>query len=418
MSVEFRLLTVDDDLEPDLDLARRAFGPFGEAERNRRLASARASVVSGRYLGAFDGSRQVGSARYFDMRQWWHGRSLPMAGVAGVKVAPEERGRGVGRVLMSRLLGLIAERGYPLSVLYPATTGIYRALGWELAGGQYQVEVPARSLRSLQPPDVPGGPDGAGGAGAGGGAAGQSAPAIRRGGPADAARMIAMMGELHASGRDCGPVTFDVESFAHSLDDEDIYCFLAADGLLAYQWNRADNEVLVYGLQAASAPATRVLWAIVASHGTMARTVRAIARPADPITWLVREPDVRLSRREMWMLRLVDAPAAMAGRGFPDGASLAVRLAVQDADRPANAGQWLLQVSGGKGDLARADVRAGRPGRAARPLRLGPRGLAALYAGTPLAALRCAGLAADGDPAADAALDEAFAGTAFMYDYF
>jgi predicted acetyltransferase len=32
-----------------------------------------------------------------DMRQWWHGRAVPMAGVAGIKVAPEYPGRGVGR---------------------------------------------------------------------------------------------------------------------------------------------------------------------------------------------------------------------------------------------------------------------------------------------------------------------------------
>jgi predicted acetyltransferase len=421
VSVEFRLLTADDDLEPDLDLARRAFGPFGEAERERRLASARASVVSGRYLGAFDGSRQVGSARYFDMRQWWHGRSLPMAGVAGVKVAPEERGRGVGRGLMTELLAQIAERGYPLSALYPATTGLYRSVGWELAGGQYQVEVPARSLRSLQPPDRQALPDGPGvragagdGSGAASGAASRAAPVIRRGGPADAARMITLIGELHARGRDCGPVTFDTESFAHSLDDEDIYCYLAADGLLAYQWNRSDEEVLVYGLQAGSAATTRMLWAIVASHGTIARSVRAIAAPADPVSWLVREPDVRLARREMWMLRLVDAPAAIAGRGFPDGTELAVPLALHDGERPSNSGQWLLQVSGGKGELSRSSL----PASAAPPLRLGSRGLAALYAGTPLATLRGAGLAADGDLAADAAVDEAFTGTAFMYDYF
>jgi hypothetical protein len=30
---------------------------------------------------------------------------------------------------MTALLGLIAERGYPVSVLYPATMAIYRSLG-------------------------------------------------------------------------------------------------------------------------------------------------------------------------------------------------------------------------------------------------------------------------------------------------
>jgi hypothetical protein len=51
-------------------------------------------------------------------------------------------------------------------------------------------------------------------------------------------------------------------------------------------------------------------------------------------------------------------------------------------------------------------------------LTLGPRGLAALYAGTSLATLRLAGLAAGGTPAADAALDAAFAATPYVVDDF
>src|SRR5260370_39783762 len=75
-----------------VDVAGRAFGPFDEAGRARRLAEARAAVGDGRYYAAFDGPRMVAAAGFHDMRQWWHGRGLRMAGVAGVKGAPEERG--------------------------------------------------------------------------------------------------------------------------------------------------------------------------------------------------------------------------------------------------------------------------------------------------------------------------------------
>jgi hypothetical protein len=54
------------------------------------------------------------------------------------------------------------------------------------------------------------------------------------------------------------------------------------------------------------------------------------------------------------------------------------------------------------------------PGR----LTLGARGVAALYAGTPVASLRLAGLASGGTPAGDAALDAAFAAAPFMLDEF
>lgn len=249
--------------------------------------------------------------------------------------------------------------------------------------------------------------------------------------------MIALQGELHAAARDCGPCTFDAQTLAIELDDENIFCYLAPDGLLAYQWNRPKDEVLVLRAQAGSAETARALWSVVASHESMAGTVRAFVSPADPVGWLVGEPDVTLGRPETWMLRLIDAPAAIAGRGFPDGARLAVPLTVRDAQVPANTGRWLLDIGGGKGVLNRCEPETsgaagtgaagmgaagtGHPagGQAsAAALRLGARGLAAMYAGTPLATLRLAGLAAGGDPAADVALDEAFAGTPYMLDYF
>lgn len=401
--IDVRLLTADDDLEPEVDLAERA---FGSADRDRHLRRAQGLIAGGRLIGAFDGPALVASAWYLDMRQWWHGRALPMAGVAAVKVAPEERGRGVGRAMMTGLLQQIAERGYPLSVLYPATNGIYRATGWEFGGGQYEITVPSRSLRTLLTPDP---------------AAGLADPGVtkvRRAGAADAAEMVAVQGAILEAARACGPVTYSPAELAPLLTS-DIYCYLAPDGSLAYQWNRSQDEVLAYAIEAGSAATFRALWSVLASHATMATHVRAFVEPASPLTWLTSQPDVQLRRKDAWMLRLIDAPAAIAGRGFPAGAAVTAALTLADAQLPGNAGRWLLEVGGGKGQLSRADGGAAGPaGHGAGPLRLGSRGLAALYAGTPMATLRIAGLAGGGDPAADAALDEAFGCTAYMYDYF
>src|SRR6476661_6302367 len=112
------------------------------------------AVAAGRCLGAFDEGRLVGTALYHDMRQWWHGRAVPMAGVAGVTVAPEYRGQGVGRALMTALTELMAERGYPLSALYPATMTIYRSLGWEIAGHRHEAGLPSRALSAMARPEA------------------------------------------------------------------------------------------------------------------------------------------------------------------------------------------------------------------------------------------------------------------------
>ena len=166
-----------DDLEFEVDLSRRAFGPLDEATRPRLLDEVGAAAADGRYYAAFDGPRPVAAAAFHDMRQWWHGRAVRMAGVGGVKVAPERRGRGTGRALMTELLRVIAGRGYPLSVLYPATAPLYRSLGWELGGGLYRAVIAGRSLASLLPPDGPAPPL-------------PGPPGLRRAGAGDAGEVI------------------------------------------------------------------------------------------------------------------------------------------------------------------------------------------------------------------------------------
>jgi predicted acetyltransferase len=445
--LEIRPLRPDDDLDAQRDLSERAFGVMPAARREEWKQSHAALIDSGTSLGAFVGGRPAGAAYYHDMRQWWYGRSLPMAGVAGVKMAPEYRGRGIGRRMMTGLLTQIAERGYPLSALWPATMPVYRSLGWELAGGRYPVTVPSSELRSLLAPDsallntgLPntGLPEEAG-AGTGAAAlpgdaralaAAVNAVGIRRAGPDDAETIVSVLGQAHEATRHSGPLTFAAGSVRQWLSDDTLYAYLAADGFLAYRWH-GDDAIFAERIVAASPVTYRALWSVLAGHSSTAATIRATLAPDDPLWWLTRERDVALARRTMWMLRVVDAPAAIAGRGFPPAVSLSVPLVISDPSRPSNSGRWQLEVAAGKGTLTPAGNGAstspGQPGSpsasrsaggGASALTLGARGLAALYGGTPVAALRYAGLASGGFPDMDAALDAAFPGAAFMLDAF
>ncbi len=408
-SLTIRPMSADDNLDAELDLRHRAFGPMDGASLDFWRAELLACVADERLFGVWDGSQLVGSGRFHDMRQWWHGRALPMAGVGGIKVAPEARGRGVGRELMRHLLAVMAERDYPVSTLYPATARLYRSLGWELAGGHYIAEVPGRSLGALLPPDpevdrswAPALPR----------------PALRRAVPGDEDEVIAVLGAVHAAARDCGPCTFDAASVRRWLGEPDLFAYLAADGFLGYGWDGSDSEIMIHALQAASAQTALALWAIIASHASVTEVVRVNCGPADPIGWLTREPDVSLRRHKTWMLRVLDPAAAIAGRGFPAGLRADVRLLLADAERPANAGSCTLSVRDGTGSLIRGTAARMAGSAAGQPVRLGPRGLAALYAGTPMATLRRAGLAAGGDPGADELLDGIFAGEPYLLYYF
>jgi predicted acetyltransferase len=392
-----RSLTAGDSQADHLDLSIRAFGPHDETILR---AMADPVIADGAALAAFDGDRMVGTALFHDMRQWWLGKAVPMAGVSGVTVAPEYRGRGVGRGLMTALTALMAGRGYPLSALYPATTHIYRQLGWELAGARYEAKLPARSLLSLPRPTGP-------------------MPDIRRPGPDDAAEVLAVTGAAHEQARDCGPISRDeltmrrLLTFPGKYAESHKYAFLTPDGFAGYRW-RGNDEIYVDRVCATSAETTLALWSVIASHSSVADTVVAQVAPGDPLWWLLREQDAALSERDPWMLRLLDAPAAIAARGFR-AVDIDVPLRVTDEQLPHNSGRWNLAVrSSGEAQLIRTDA-----GASAQPaLVLGARGLAALYAGTPVSTLRRAGLASGGSAESDAALDGAFAAAPFMLDGF
>ena len=114
-------------------------------------------------------------------------------------------------------------------MLFPATAPVYRSLGWELAGGFYEATVPTRSLAALPPADVPAGP----------------LPALRRAGPDDADQVVAVVGAVHESARHCGPATWTAAAVRRWwLDDEDVFCYLAPDGFLAYGWHGSHREHL------------------------------------------------------------------------------------------------------------------------------------------------------------------------------
>jgi predicted acetyltransferase len=406
--VVIRAITGDDDIDAQIDLAEHAFGVYSAGQRASWSYVAGVRARQGLFLGAFADGRPAGAAMIHDLRQWWAGREVPCAGIASVKVAPELRGRGVGRRLMTTSLDTVADRGYPLSALFPATMPIYRSLGWELAGGKYQATIPARSLWSLVAPDKDAAVPPVSAAGA----------EVRRAGPEDAAQVIAIIGRAHQAARDAGPLTWDEEPFRRWLARRDLYSYLAGDdGFAAYRWggDGPHGELFVERVHAVTPQALRALWSVIASHSSVTLTVTALTAPNDPFWWLTPERDATIGKRSMWMLRVVDAPAAIGARGFPPALSAAVALEINDSARPSNSGSWRLEVADGKGALTPAAPAAAR---GSAPLTLGARGLAALYAGTPVATLRLAGLAAGGTPDADAALDAAFAATPYMVDDF
>ncbi|MFC0623975.1 GNAT family N-acetyltransferase [Kribbella deserti] len=389
MSDELRFADLTEDQLPEVIRIRaRSFGLIKPAQQEGWLADAREFVANGRFFGVLAGDRVVAAARIWDFEQWWGGRPVRMAGVAGVVVSPDYRGRGVGSLLMRGVLERGKALGYPISALYPATVVIYRHLGYEFAGGWYKFSFPAADLRLLGGKDVK----------------------LRPGTPDDAELLLDLVASVRGPARENGILRWPVDKVRDWLAEDDNFVYVAEDGFTAYTWD--GSELRVDELVAGSEATARALWATVGSGSSTAKTVSAYLSPQDPIHYLLQHEAAAEVNYQRWMLRLLDAPAAIAARGWNPAVSVDTEFEIDDVEMPANSGRWRLKVSNGSGELIPASGTTPAP-------RLSARGVAALFAGTALSTLRASGLASGGGAEDDLRLDAAFAGaTPYMLDYF
>lgn len=376
-----------DQLDAITEIRSRSFGHLPAANLADWRKMAGEMIDQRRFVGVIDGTEVVAAARILDFRHWWLGRQVPMAGIAGVVVSPEYRGRGVGSRLMRGVLGRCRELGSPITALYPATLPVYRYLGYEFGGARYRFTFAASELRTL------------------GGKA-----AIRKGGPADASRLLELVAAVRGTGRESGMLGWPVDRVREWLEEDTTFCYVCPDGFVVYSWD--GDDLRVDECVALSEATARALWATVGSGASIARWVHAYVGPDDPVHLLLREEAEKQTQIQRWMFRMVDAPAALAARGWAPGVSIELPLELEDPELPGNAGSWTLRVSDGTASLTPSEAVDGA-------LRLNARGLAALYAGRPMSTLRRTGLATAGEPETDARLDATFAcATPYALDFF
>ncbi|GAA0277596.1 GNAT family N-acetyltransferase [Cryptosporangium japonicum] len=380
-------------------LLRNAFGGPDRADKYRE-STARDVVFA-----AVDGRDLLGVTSIRPYGQWFAGRELPMGGISAVAVAAHARRRGVARGLLTRAIEQMHGDGQPVSTLYPSIPPAYRSFGWEVAGQLAVIELPAALLAT------------AGAAGPAGvkPTADVALRALDRAQPSDA-DLAAVHALYTAAARGAvGPLTRTGPLFAPAkLAEPDGVVIASVEGTDAgyVSWSReeipdAAPRLEVHDLIADRQDVRDALLAAAGSWHTSIRTTRV--RLADPVIGGIGLPRGRFTWHEPWMLRLVDVAGAVAGRGFgPLGGD--VDLEITDPQAPWNDGRWTLSVAAGRGTLTPGGTGA---------VKLGPRGLAAVFTGyAGAAALRSANLA-DGDEASLARLAALFAGPApWMLDDF
>ena len=382
--VEIRTLGADD-REARVALGAHAFGGPGTVFDDDALV-----VPAEEMVAAYDGERLVGTVAVIDMAQWFGGRAVPAGGVAGVTVAPDQRGRGVARRMLVEATRRMGEAGHVVSSLYPTTASLYRSLGWEVAGGWARTAIASTDL-PRPTGELAWEPVAA------------TDPVLRT------------TYETCATGRDGWIVPparwWHAQGRRRELDPTPSWSWAGrrrgeAVAAVAYHHTSSERhmfDVEVDLLAGADGPALDDALAFLGASGTVVDRVRT-SLPPGLLRLHVAEPSrTRIVEDWPWMLRLVDPAGAIAARGWPDGLTLAVGLEVHPpAAAPGEPERWVLEVADGEGALS-----PGGPGGVS----LAATDLARLYAGAvDPAALATAGRLRGASPEVLSALRGAFAG--------
>lgn len=386
---------VESDLPAVLTIRSRSFGPLGSGGDTwwQRVS---AETLGGRMIAVVDDTDTIlGAGRIRPFEQAWGGRHLQMGGVAGVYVEPSARGRGVATTLTRALIRRMGELGDVVSCLFPTTATLYRRSGFEVGGTQTRSTYAGHHLRAL---------------GALGGRPDVDAT-VRSATVDDAAALHALAREAQSRHAVSGPMLPSAARLADELGRGELTSYVVDDGFVVYDLSQ--EALTVEQLVAGSPAAAAALWGVVGSGSSATPTVHTFLDPRDPVALTLGGLPATEVRQVPWMGRVVDLAAAVAGRGFAAPLAVSAELVVDDAEAPANAGAWQLEVRDGRGTATSPPALPTGPA-----LHVGARGLSALWCGWSVSRLRQAGLATGGTAEGDAALDAVFACTPYITEYF
>ena len=299
-----------------------------------------------RWLGAFadpaDAS-PVGAASAYTVRLTVPGGEVGAAAVTGVGTRPDFHRRGILRALMRRQLDDVSQGGEPVAVLWASEGAIYQRFGYGMAARDGFFEV--ATTRTAYARQVP--PEGR----------------VRLIGEEESLALVPPVydamraltpGAISRSEPWWRSVLADPEYSRRGASHKYRVIYEAdgqVEGYAIYRirddWDhRGPKSVLEVKEAVTGSPrALRELWRYL-FEVDLVRTVKASRVPVpDPLQHLLLEPRaIGLVANDGLWVRLVDLPAALAGRRYVTTDALV--LEVSDDFCPWNAGRWRMETAG------------------------------------------------------------------------
>lgn len=293
---------------------------------------------------AYDGDRLVAGAAVIDEGQYYGGRVVPSGGIASVAVLPDMRGLDLARRVMREAFVRMLGMGAAISALYPTTSSLYRSLGYEQSG--------TNVISRLALSDLP-----------------SSAPAGHTFAPCGFdevreqydAMALRFDGWLERRDDRWAAIRYDYEK---STDQHAAFCVHrngSPVGAILYRQSQAEVHQAEINAQlfAQDIAALRALLALAAGHSTIAVGLRTQIPEWELCRAIDQSHRIRQHFAMKWMTRVLDAPAAIAARGYNPHVDAEVHVHLQDDALAMNNGPFVLRVRDGAGTLepgGRGDV--------------------------------------------------------------
>lgn len=281
----------------------------------------------------------------------FNGNAVPIAGVTCVSTNPIHRRRGYLRQIMQADFQRLRDaKQQPMALLYASQAAIYQRFGYGIVSTHFKYQVDPRYIQFSFPADVPG--------------------TLREASKDDEFGLLVELyrrfrddrtGYIHrgramweANVLSAPPSGYVQNIVVYEEAGEPLGYMIYSSGSLNAEGPGPGQHVEVQDLVWLNIAAYRAFWGHLARMELAKQVVWRAVPADDPLPHLLLEPRMlNATSRDGLLARIIDVPAALSARPYPEKALL--RFEVIDDMCPWNAGKWEMDT-GAEPDLRRLDA--------------------------------------------------------------